>query len=158
MRGLLMLLTAWTCACGNAHAQAPVSIDGAIGQVRAHPSILAQGWVVPQPCIEPGIPTGCIDIPMPPVARAKGDMLDSRPSTEQSLQAKHDSLVRLVSLLERKAALLEASMAYPPRTLWEFQLLRQESAAQRNQILALEKQLAARGCEQGKEMDRAKSE
>lgn len=158
MRGLLMLLTAWTCACGKSHAQAPVSIDGAIGQERAHLSMLAQGWVVLQQCIEPGVPAGCIDIPMPPVARAKGDLLDSRPSTEQSLQAKHDSLVRLVSLLERKAALLEASMAYPPRTLWEFQLLRQEFAAQRNQILSLEKQLATRQCEQGKGMDRAKSE
>ena len=158
MRGLLILLTAWMCACSDAEAQAPVSIDGAIGQERAHLSILAQGWIVPQPCIAPGVPPGCIDKPMPPVARAKGDLLDARSSTEQSLQAKHDSLVRLVLLLERKAALLEASMAYPPRTLWEFQLLRQEFAAQRDQILSLEKQLATRQCEQGKGMDRAKSE
>lgn len=158
MRGLLMLLTAWMCACGNAHAQAPVSIDGAIGQVRAHLSILAQGWTVSQPCTESGVPTGCTVISEFPVARLKGDLLDSRLSAEESLQARHDSLVRLVSLLERKAALLEASMAYPPRTLWEFQLLRQEFAAQRNQILSLEKQLAARGCGQGKEMDRAKPE
>lgn len=160
MRSLLILLTAWAGTWGGACAQVPISIDDAISQERANLARLAQSGRTPQLCSQQGLSIECNVVPGPQLESFfyRGDLLDSRAVSSQLPKAKYESLARLVSLLEQKAVLLEISMAYPPRTLWEFQTLRQAFNAQRLQIYTLEKKLAGLQCKQGQEIENARSE
>jgi hypothetical protein len=122
-----------------------MSLDDAIQQERARLATLEQARPLQQTCIQTGFFPVCSTIPVAPgsdVSRAIGNELpDSRAQADQMLKARYESLVRLVSLLEQKASLLEASLAYPPRTLAEFYSLRQTYETQRLRINELEKQL-----------------
>jgi hypothetical protein len=92
-------------------------------------------------CPQTGMFPGCV-MERPEVSSLVGNELpNSNGYANQMLQARYESLLRLVSLLEQKASLIEASLAYPPRTLAEFYWLRQNYDAQHLRVIELEKQL-----------------
>lgn len=131
---------------GRANAQTPMSLDDAIQQEKAHLATLEQFRPPQATCIQTGFFPICSVTPVTPgpdvVGAIGSELPDSRAQANQMLQAKYESLIRLVSLLEQKASLLEASLAYPPRTLTEFYWLRQTYNAQQLRISDLEKQLS----------------
>jgi hypothetical protein len=143
MRSVWISFVASLAICCLASAQTPMSLDDAILQEREHFATLTQAQPQPQtqPCTEIA-PLGCIPSPIPSSVGVVGtERADLNAQANQMLIARYESMVKLVSLLEQKASLLEASMAYAPGTLQHYYLLLQINNKQELRIRELERQL-----------------